>query len=81
MALVLTRSTGQTLMIGDDIEVIVLGVKGNQVRIGITAPEDVDIHRREIWQKIQDQKAANADTQSLLEAHKARVQLGTMEEA
>lgn len=53
--LILTRRVGETLMIGDDIKVTVLGVKGNQVRIGIEAPKDVGVHRQEIYNAIQEE--------------------------
>ena len=51
--LILTRRVGETLMIGDSVTVTILGVKGNQVRVGITAPKDVAVHREEIFQRIQ----------------------------
>ena len=50
--LILTRRVGETLMVGDDITVTVLGVKGNQVRIGVNAPKDVAVHREEIFDRI-----------------------------
>lgn len=50
--LILTRRVGETLMIGDNISVTVLGVKGNQVRLGINAPKDVAVHREEIFERI-----------------------------
>lgn len=51
--LILTRRVGETVMIGDDVSVTVLGVKGNQVRIGVNAPKDVAVHREEIFERIQ----------------------------
>jgi len=54
--LILTRRAGETLMIGDDVTITVLGVKGNQVRIGVNAPKHVSVHREEIYQRIQREK-------------------------
>ena len=56
--LILTRRVGETLNIGDDVTVTVLGVKGNQVRIGVNAPREVAVHREEIYERI---KRENAD--------------------
>jgi carbon storage regulator len=54
--LILTRRVGERLMIGDDISVVVLGVKGNQVRIGVDAPSSVAMHREEIYARIQAER-------------------------
>lgn len=54
--LILTRRVGETLMVGDNVSITVLGIKGNQVRIGINAPKDVAVHREEIYQRIQKEK-------------------------
>jgi carbon storage regulator len=54
--LILTRKVGETIMIGDDVQITVLGVKGNQVRIGVVAPKEVGVHREEIYLRIQEEK-------------------------
>jgi len=58
--LILTRRVGETVMIGEDVTVTVLGVKGNQVRIGVNAPREVAVHREEIFERIKREEAGDA---------------------
>lgn len=59
--LILTRRVGEVLMIGDDVKVTVLGVRGQQVRIGVDAPKDVPVHREEIYKRIHPDPAPDAE--------------------
>jgi carbon storage regulator len=61
--LILTRRVGETLMIGDRVTVTVLGVKGNQVRLGVNAPKDVAVHREEIYERIKREQESAGGTQ------------------
>ena len=62
--LILTRRVGETLMIGDDITITVLGVKGNQVRVGVNAPREVAVHREEIYERIQKEQNGHSNIKS-----------------
>ncbi len=59
--LILTRRVGEAVMIGDDIKISVLGVKGNQIRLGVSAPREVAVHREEIYQRIQRENGADGE--------------------
>ena len=63
--LILTRRIGESLIIGDQITVTVLNIKGNQVRLGIDAPKDISLHREEVYQRIQDEKQKQHKSQQI----------------
>ena len=63
--LILTRRVGETVMIGDDVTITVLGVKGNQVRVGINAPKHVAVHREEIYERIKREQQSDDEAQPI----------------
>ena len=66
--LILTRRVGETVMIGNDVTVTILGVKGNQVRVGINAPKNVAVHREEIYERIKREQQGDSQGQSRTES-------------
>lgn len=62
--LVVTRRIGEKIMIGDDVEVVIIGIQGNQVRIGVKAPKYVEVHREEIFNRIQAEREKTANGQA-----------------
>ena len=71
--LILTRRVGETLMIGDEVTVTVLGVKGNQVRIGVNAPKEVSVHREEIYMRIQAEKETGTPSTGNYQSRKSQL--------
>ena len=59
--LILTRKTGESFLVGDDVEITVLSVRGSQVKLGVNAPKDIAVHRQEIYQKIKDTESQQSE--------------------
>jgi carbon storage regulator len=71
--LILSRRIGETIMVGDDVAVTVLGIKGNHVRVGIAAPKDVSVHREEVYQRLKGRSSARSLNERLPEPFVARI--------
>ena len=69
--LILTRRVGETVVIGNDVDVTVLGVKGNQVRLGVKAPREVSVHREEIYKRIKDEKQESKNGSAEVSRHRS----------
>ena len=69
--LILTRRVGETVVIGNDVDVTVLGVKGNQVRLGVKAPREVSVHREEIFKRIKDEKQESKNGSAEVSRHRS----------
>ncbi len=67
--LILTRCPGETLHIGDEITVTILGTKGNQTRVGVNAPKDIAVHREEVYQRIQQENSSQLEHMQPLANH------------
>jgi carbon storage regulator len=71
--LILSRRIGETIMVGDDVAVTVLGIKGNHVRVGIAAPKDVSVHREEVYRRLKGRPPERGLTERLAEPFAARI--------